>query len=148
ENNHLRDRETDSLHFRLEGSPGLGKNEIVYALARQLGMELYMIQGHDEMTAEDLAVLVVPAALDDSRESDYSAEDYSAEDYSEAYRPQFELQASPLATAIYKGALFFFDEINRVPERALSPLSSVLDARRSIYSAMTGMYIKPKDEEA
>ncbi len=58
------------------------------------------------------------------------------------------VRASPLATAIYEGALFFFDEINRVPERALSPLSSVLDGRKYIYSAMTGIKIKPRDDEA
>ena len=58
------------------------------------------------------------------------------------------LRASPLATALYEGGLFFFDEINRVPERALSPLSSVLDGRQYIYSAMTGIRIGPKDEAA
>lgn len=119
------------LHFRLEGPPGVGKNEIVYELARQMAKSMnlpfYSIQGHEEMTPEDLSILVVP---------DPDASGYL----------QFRLQASPLATALYEGGLFFFDEINRVPERALSPLASVLDRRGSLYSATTGVMINPRDE--
>jgi Cdc6-like AAA superfamily ATPase len=52
------------LHFRLEGPPGVGKNELVYELARQLAttenLEFYSIQGHEEMTPEDLSILIVP----------------------------------------------------------------------------------------
>ncbi len=114
------------LNFRLEGPPGVGKNEIVYEIARRLGQPLYIIHGHEELTPEDMALLLVP---------DASAESTS--------RMPIILQASPLASAILKGGLFFFDEINRVPERALSPLASVLDERRSIYSAITGMTIGP-----
>src|SRR5262249_48341808 len=61
---------------------------------------------------------------------------------------QLTLRASPLATALHTGGLFFFDEINRVPERALSPLASVLDGRQYIYSAMTGMNIGARNDEA
>lgn len=138
-NNKLKDDDTLPLHFRLEGPPGFGKNEIVYELARLLDMDLYMIQGHEELTPEDLALLVVPRMVPvypDNPEG--------------GWMQAYVLQASPLATALYKGGLFFFDEINRVPERALSPLASVLDGRQSIYSAMTGIHIGPKenDEEA
>jgi len=118
----------EPLHFRLEGPPGVGKNEIVYEIARRLArgmkMPFYSIQGHEEMTPEDLSVLVVP----ESGASNNLA-----------------LRASPLATALYEGGMFFFDEINRAPERALTPLASVLDKRRSLYSAVTGIIIRPKD---
>ena len=87
----------------------------------------YSIQGHEEMTPEDLSILVVP----DPDVSGYM---------------QFRLQASPLATALYEGGLFFFDEINRVPERALTPWASVLDKRRSLYSATTGVTIRSKED--
>lgn len=119
------------LPFRLEGAPGLGKNEIVYEIARALGKPLYILQGHEEFTPEDLALLLAP-------------------DPENAYvdAMPMTLRASKLATALHVGGLFFFDEINRVPERALSPLASVLDGRQSIYSAMTGITIKPPDEEA
>lgn len=119
------------LHFRLEGPPGVGKNEIIYQVARGLAASLdipfYMLQGHEEMTPEDLAITLVP----DRDQADYG-------------QVPLAMRASPLATAIYEGGLFFFDEISRVPERALSPLASVLDSRRSIYSAITGINIEPK----
>jgi len=121
------------LHFRLEGPPGVGKNEIVYEIARQLArsmdMPFYSIQGHEEMTPEDLSILTVP-------------------DPAGGGLMPFRLQASPLATALYTGGLFFFDEINRVPARALTPLASVLDRRRSLYSASSGLTIRPRNEEA
>lgn len=123
--------ESIPLHFRLHGPPGVGKNEVVYEIARQLGMPLHIIQGHEELTPEDLVLLLVP-------DSEASSRDPMG----------LVLRASPLATAIYEGGLFFFDEINRVPERALSPLSSALDGRQSIYSAMTGISIEPKNDEA
>lgn len=127
------DSKLTPLHFRLEGPPGVGKNEIVYELARQLAnsmnLPFYSIQGHEEMTPEDLSLLIVP---------DADARDYM----------QFRVQASPLATALYEGGLFFFDEINRVSERALSPLASVLDKRQELYSATTGLTITPKNHAA
>lgn len=118
------------LNFRLEGAPGLGKNEIVYEMARQLGRPLYIVQGHEELTPEDLALLLTPAP------------------FAEQGMVPLRLRASPLATALHVGGLFFFDEINRVPERALSPLSSVLDGRQYVYSAMTGLNVGPRDDEA
>jgi len=121
------------LHFRLEGPPGVGKNEIVYEIARNLArsmkMPFYMIQGHEEMTPEDLSILIAPDP--------------------DANTPLgLRRRASPLATALCVGGLFFFDEINRVPERALTPLASVLDRRCSMYSATTGDVIEPEDDVA
>jgi MoxR-like ATPase len=124
------DGDLPPLNFRLEGAPGLGKNEIVYEIARRLNMPLYIVQGHEELTPEDLALLLTPAP-----DADYGT-------------IPLMLRASPLATALHEGGIFFFDEINRVPDRALSPLASVLDGRQYIYSAMTGINIGPKDEEA
>jgi hypothetical protein len=87
-------------------------------------LPFYSIQGHEEMTPEDLSILVVP---------DLEEEGHSG----------LGLRASPLATALYVGGLFFFDEINQVPERALTPLASVLDKRQSLYSATTGVVVEP-----
>jgi len=126
------DQTLQPLHFRLEGAPGVGKNEIVYEMARQLAksenLPFYSVQGHEEMTPEDLCLLVVP----DPAQQGLS----------------LQLRASPLATALYEGGCFFFDEINRVPARALSPLASVLDDRRTLYSATTGITMKPRDDTA
>ena len=118
-----------ALNFRLEGPPGVGKNEIVYELARQIERPLYVIQGHEELTPEDLALVLVP----------------NVEQGSDGVM-RFGYHASPLVTALRKGALFFFDEINRVPERTLAPLASVLDDRRRIYSALVARDIGPPDE--
>jgi AAA domain (dynein-related subfamily) len=117
--------EVPPLHFRLEGPPGVGKNEIVYEIARRLKLPLYVIQGHEELTPEDLGLILVPDPAGSFRDAPLM------------------LRASPLATAIHVGGLFFFDEINRVPERALSPLASVLDDRGTIYSALAGVHIGP-----
>jgi MoxR-like ATPase len=124
-------KDAKPLHFRLHGAPGVGKNEIVYEIARCLNLPLYIVQGHEELTPEDLALLVVT----DPEQSERSS-------------MPLVLRASPLATAIYLGGLVFFDEINRVPERALAPLSSVLDGRQQIYSATTGIWIGPNNDEA
>jgi MoxR-like ATPase len=123
------------LHFRLQGAPGVGKNEIVYELVRQVAKQhqlpFYMLQGHEEFTPEDLALVLVP----DSGTSSTS-------------KVPLVLRASPLASALYEGGLFFFDEINRVPERALAPLASVLDSRQYLYSSLAGLHIRPKNDEA
>ncbi|MGE0824217.1 MAG: AAA family ATPase [Candidatus Binatia bacterium] len=121
------DAESEPLNFRLQGDPGVGKNELVYQLARELGyQEIYSIQGHEELSPEDLAVVIVPN-----------------KDASGPNDPPFVARASQLATALYNGGLFFFDEINRVPERSLAPLASVLEGRRrAIYSALTGLWIE------
>jgi MoxR-like ATPase len=112
-----------AMSFRLEGPPGSGKNELVYQLARELGCALYMQNGHEDLGPEDLSLLLVPGrgvtgAL------------------------PLSLHASPLATAILCGGLFFFDNIDRVPERTLATLASVLDDRRMLYSAATGIWIQ------
>jgi MoxR-like ATPase len=121
------------LHFRLQGPPGVGKNEIVYEIVRRTGRkDFYTIQGHEEMTPEDLSLLLVPDERAKAAPGGVS----------------LVLRASKLATAIYTGGVFFFDEINRVPERALTPLASVLDDRQSLYSALAGLHVEARDEKA
>ncbi|MFF1615689.1 AAA family ATPase [Amycolatopsis sp. NPDC058278] len=142
--NRFVDSDLPPFNFRLEGPPGVGKNEIVYEVARQTGRPLFIIQGHEELTPEDLSLLLVPAARRQAEPSDPDSYEVMEDD-----RPgDLILQASPLATAIIVGGLCFFDEINRAPERALSPLSSVLDDRVALYSAMTGMFVEPQDDDA
>src|ERR1700693_126242 len=129
--NSLRNDGAPALSFRLQGPPGVGKNELVYQLARELTSPLYVMQGHEEFTPEDLSLVLAPTTR------------------SETGMPQsLSLRASPLATAIHLGGLFFFDEINRVPERSLAALASVLDGRLNLYSAMTGLLIEPRDDQA
>jgi MoxR-like ATPase len=101
----------------LVGEPGVGKNRIVYELARLSGKELYVLQGHEDITAEDLAC-TVRFSDDPARKMDYLL--------------------SPLATAMLKGGIAFIDEIGKLRPRALAPLSSVLDDRRYLDSTLLG----------
>jgi MoxR-like ATPase len=93
----------------LAGEPGNGKNRTVYEAAHICGKELYLVQGHEDVTAEDLMCAVrfsdVPG-----RKMDYIL--------------------SPLATAMLRGMVFFIDGLGKLRKRALAPLESVLDERR------------------
>lgn len=104
-----------ALHFRISGPPGVGKNELVYHLARQLGKKLYIMQGHEELTPEDIACTARMAK--DNR---------------------VEYVGSPLLAAMLNGGICFFDEIGKVPSRSLSLLASVLDDRRTLTSVLAG----------
>jgi len=107
------------LAFRLVGPPGVGKNATVYALAARRQQPLYIVQGHEEVTAEDLVVCATVAS-----------------------GGQVSYIASPLLAAMLEGGICFIDEIAKMRPRALAPLSSVLDERRSISSALLGMTFK------
>lgn len=101
----------------LVGEPGVGKNRIVYELARFTNRELYIFQGHEDVTAEDLACTV--------RFSDDQAN-------------LMEYVLSPLVCAMLNGGIFFLDEIGKIRPRALALLVSVLDERRYIDSSLLG----------
>jgi MoxR-like ATPase len=104
----------------LVGEPGVGKNRIVYELAKLTGLDLYILQGHEDLTAEDLACSV--RFLDDGHSIQYVI--------------------SPLVTAMRCGAICFIDEIGKIRPRALSLLVSVLDERRYIDSTLLGERIE------
>ncbi len=101
----------------LIGEPGVGKNRLIYERAQKTGSQLYIFQGHEDVTAEDLACSV--------RFSDQSA---NVMDY----------MLSPLVTAMYNGGICFIDEIGKIRPRALALLVSVLDERRYIDSTLLG----------
>jgi MoxR-like ATPase len=101
----------------LVGEPGVGKNHLAYELARYTGKALYVLQGHEDVTAEDL-VCAVRFSDDPERKMDYVL--------------------SPLATAMLRGGIAFMDEIGKLRPRALAPLASVLDERRYLDSSLLG----------
>lgn len=101
----------------LVGEPGVGKNRLVYELARLTGRELFLFQGHEDITAEDLACTI--------RFSDDEAN-------------KMEYVLSPLACAMINGSIFFLDEIGKIRPRALALLVSVLDERRYLDSSLLG----------
>ena len=95
----------------LLGDPGIGKNRTVYECTRVCGpnKELYILQGHEDVTAEDLLCALV-FSDDPERKMDYTL--------------------SPLATAMVRGMIFYLDGIGKMRKRMLAPLESVLDERR------------------
>ncbi len=101
----------------LVGDPGVGKNRLVYELSRRTGLDLYILQGHEDVTAEDMACSV-RFSDDPGRSMDYVV--------------------SPLVTAMHYGGICFVDEIGKVRPRALALLASVLDERRYIDSTLLG----------
>jgi MoxR-like ATPase len=107
----------------LVGEPGVGKNRIVYELARITGRALYILQGHEDVTADDLAC-GVRFSDDPQRKMDYVL--------------------SPLATAMLTGGIAFLDEIGKLRARALAPLAPVLDDRRYLDSTLLGERIQAK----
>src|SRR5262249_42762012 len=107
----------------LLGEPGVGKNHLVYAMAHQTGKKLYILQGHDELSTEDLAC-TVRFSDDAARKMDYVA--------------------SPLVTAMLEGGILFFDEIAKCRPRALAALSPVCDERRTLDSTLLGERISAR----
>jgi hypothetical protein len=101
----------------LIGDPGMGKNRLIYELTQKTGRQLFIFQGHEDVTSEDLACTV--------RFSDQSG---SVMDY----------VLSPLVTAMHNGGICFIDEIGKIRPRALALLVSVLDERRYIDSTLLG----------
>lgn len=110
------------LNFRLYGPPGVGKNAIVYELARLLNKELYIMSGNDELDAEDIAC--APSMESNGR---------------------IVYDASPLFAAMRRGGILFFDEIGKATAAALDPLASVLDDRRTLVSTRAGLTIRARD---
>jgi len=107
----------------LLGEPGVGKNRLVYELAHRTGKELFIFQGHEDVTAEDLAC-AVRFSDDINRKMDYVV--------------------SPLVTAMLVGGICFIDEIAKIRPRALALLVSVLDERRYIDSTLLGERVEAK----
>jgi MoxR-like ATPase len=101
----------------LVGEPGVGKNRLVYEMSRRTGLDLYIFQGHEDVTAEDMACSVR-----------FSEEPGRSMDY----------VVSPLVTAMHRGGICFIDEIGKIRPRALALLASVLDERRYIDSTLLG----------
>lgn len=101
----------------LVGPPGVGKNHIVYELARLTGKSLWIFQGHEDVTAEDI-MCSVRSSDDLTRKFDYIL--------------------APPATAMLEGGIILFDEIGKMRPRALAPLASVNDERRSLFSTLLG----------
>ena len=105
----------------LVGPPGCGKNRLVYEMAQRMGLDLYVCQGYENITAEELACSLVVADEGHGR---------------------IEYLLSAPATALLKGGICFIDEIGKFPGKALALLASVLDDRKYIDLDLIGERIQ------
>lgn len=106
------------LHPRLLGKPGVGKTTLACAAAKELGLDVYVMQATMDTRPEDLLVSPV---LDPKGGLRY--------------------MASPLVTAMVRGAACVLDEANRMSEKSWASLAPLLDHRRYAESLIAGIKI-------
>ena len=108
---------------RLVGMPGIGKTTLGMAAARARKQELYIYQCTADTRPEDL--LVTPVLAEDSK---------------------IVYHASPLVTAMLRGAVCILDEGNRMNEKSWASLAPLLDHRRYVESMVAGVTINAHAE--
>ncbi len=111
------------LNPRLLGKPGVGKTTLASAAARELDLEVYVVQATMDTRPEDL--LVTPV-LDPAGGIRY--------------------MASPLVTAMVRGGACILDEGNRMSEKSWASLAPLLDHRRSVDSVVAGITVHAHPE--
>ena len=112
------DRQDLPLTPRLVGIPGIGKTALAMAAAAMRQQELYVFQCTADTRPEDL--LVTPVL---------------GQNGGIAYH------ASPLVTAMIRGAVCILDEGNRMNEKSWASLAPLLDQRRYVESIVAGIVI-------
>src|SRR5215470_12113296 len=104
---------------RLLGKPGVGKTTLAYAVAKDMGREVYILQATLDTRPEDL--LVTPVIESEGK---------------------LRYVASPLVTAMIRGGIVILDEGNRMSEKSWASLAPLLDNRRYVESIVAGIKIK------
>lgn len=103
---------------RLIGVPGIGKTALAMAAAKQREQELYVFQCTADTRPEDL--LVTPVLSGEGK---------------------IAYHASPLVTAMLRGAVCVLDEGNRMNEKSWASLAPLFDQRRYVESIVAGIVI-------
>lgn len=107
----------------LLGEPGVGKNKLVYTLTQLCRQDLYILQGTEDVSGEDL-ICITRLSDDPDKKIDYIL--------------------SPLATAMVRGSVFYLDELGKIRHKALAPLASLLEERGYIDSVVLGERIEAR----
>ena len=111
------------LNPRLLGKPGVGKTTLACAAARELEREIFIVQATTDTRPEDLLVTPVLGPTGGVR-----------------------YMASPLVTAMVRGAVCILDEGNRMSEKSWASLAPLLDHRRSVDSVVAGITIRAHED--
>jgi MoxR-like ATPase len=106
------------LNPRLVGKPGVGKTTLAFAAGEALGRDVYLYQATMDTRPEDLLVTPVIGAAGN-----------------------IQYVASPLVTAMIRGAVCIVDEGNRMSEKSWASLAPLLDSRRYVESIVAGVKI-------
>lgn len=112
------DKQDMPLTPRLVGVPGIGKTALAMSAAAIRGQELFVFQCTADTRPEDL--LVTPVL---------------GQNGTIAYH------ASPLVTAMIRGAVCILDEGNRMNEKSWASLAPLFDQRRYVESIVAGIVI-------
>lgn len=103
---------------RIVGAPGIGKTTLAIAAGRARQQSVFIYQCTADTRPEDL--LVTPVLAEDGK---------------------IKYHASPLVTAMLKGAICILDEGNRMNEKSWASLAPLLDHRRYAESIVAGITI-------
>jgi MoxR-like ATPase len=103
---------------RLIGPPGIGKTALAMAAAAARRQDLYIYQCTADTRPEDL--LITPVLSNQGK---------------------IAYHASPLVTAMIRGAVCILDEGNRMNEKSWASLAPLLDHRRYVESIVAGITI-------
>ena len=112
------DEQDAPLTPRLIGVPGIGKTALAMSAAKMRDQHLYVFQCTADTRPEDL--LVTPVLSGNGNIS---------------------YHASPLVTAMLRGAVCVLDEGNRMNEKSWASLAPLFDQRRYVESIVAGIVI-------